>query len=128
MKILKCNECGAVFEVVLEPKNGHIPEGFRELKAGETDGAMEKHVPVVEQDGHKLIVKVGSVPHPMTPEHYINAVWVEFEDGSYEKKVLTPEMEPQVHFCMKGKSGKVTVYEYCNLHGLWKTEYTLKEE
>lgn len=127
MKIYKCDDCGAVFELVVEPTKGAI-EGLREVKAGEVDGALEKHVPVVEQDGHKLIVKVGSVAHPMTAEHYINAIWVEFEDGSYAKKALTPDMAPEAHFCVKNKSGKVTVYEYCNLHGLWKTEFTLNAE
>ena len=47
MKIVKCNECGAVFEMVVEPKGGQLPEGFHEVKAGTTDGALEKHVPVV---------------------------------------------------------------------------------
>ena len=128
MKIVKCNECGAVFEMVVEPKGGQLPEGFHEVKAGSIDGALEKHVPVVEQSGHKLIVKVGSVPHPMLDEHYITAVWVEFEVGTVEKKTLNPGQEPQVHFCAKHRSGKVTVYEYCNLHGLWKTEFTISEE
>ena len=118
MKIVKCNECGAVFEMVVEPKGGQLPEGFHEVKAGTTDGALEKHVPVVEQNGHKLIVKVGSVPHPMLEEHYITV----------EKKTLNPGQEPQVHFCVKHRSGKVTVYEYCNLHGLWKTEFTISAE
>lgn len=127
MKIVKCDSCKAVFEVVLEPEQG-LPEGLREVKAGSVDGALEKHVPVVEQEGHKLIVKVGSVAHPMLDEHYVQAIWVEFEDGTYEKKTLNPGMEPQVKFCMKGYTGKVTVYEYCNLHGLWKTEFTVTAE
>ena len=128
MKIVKCNECGAVFEMVVEPKGGQLPEGFHEVKAGSKDGALEKHVPVVEQNGHKLIVKVGSVPHPMLEEHYITAVWAEFEAGTVEKNTLNPGQEPQVHFCVKHRSGKVTVYEYCNLHGLWKTEFTISAE
>ena len=36
------------------------------LKANTTDAAQEKHVPQVTVDGKKIIVKVGSVEHPMT--------------------------------------------------------------
>ena len=130
MKLLKCPICGNVVEMV---EDHGVPlmccgKPMVEVKAGEVDAAVEKHVPVVEQNGHKLIVKVGSVPHPMLEEHYITAVWAEFEDGTVEKKTLIPGQEPQVHFCVKHRSGKVTVYEYCNLHGLWKTEFTISAE
>lgn len=33
--------------------------------------APEKHVPVIEAQGSKVTVKVGSVTHPMLPEHFI---------------------------------------------------------
>lgn len=126
MKIFKCDECGAVFEMVLpatkEVEGGHK---LREMKPGTTDAATEKHVPVVNVvDGH-LEVKVGDVEHPMTPEHWITAIWVEFEDGAMRKVVLTPDQKPEAHFCLHGRTGKVTVYEFCNLHGLWKTEIEL---
>ena len=35
-----------------------------ELTANTTDGAHEKHVPVIEQDGDTVTVKVGSMEHP----------------------------------------------------------------
>ena len=58
----------------------------------------------------------------MTPEHLISNIWIEFADGSNKKVTLTSDDEPIAKFNIAGKSGKATVYEYCNLHGLWKTE------
>ena len=47
-----------------------IPFG-EEITANTTDGAYEKHVPVIEQQGDHVMVKVGSVPHPMLDVHWI---------------------------------------------------------
>lgn len=126
MRLFKNKETGALFELVLNGNEDVNVEGLVEVKAGTVDAATEKHVPVVEQDGKRLNVKVGSVAHPMTEEHYITSVWIEFEDGTIRRKGLTPSDAPETHFCLGDKTGKVTVYEYCNLHGLWKTEYTIQ--
>ncbi|MCF0260111.1 MAG: desulfoferrodoxin [Erysipelotrichaceae bacterium] len=96
-----------------------------ELKAGTTDAATEKHVPAVSKEGNELKVQVGEVKHPMLPAHWITNIWVEFEDGSVDKKTLLPGEEPAAVFDVTGKSGKAAVYEYCNLHGLWKNEIDL---
>ena len=96
-----------------------------EVKAGEVDAAVEKHVPVVNVEGDYLVATVGEVLHPMTPEHLISNIWVEFSDGSAMKVTLTPEDKPEARFNIAGKKGKATVYEYCNLHGLWKAEVEL---
>ncbi|MBB5183622.1 desulfoferrodoxin family protein [Catenisphaera adipataccumulans] len=129
MRLFKCDECGNVYEMV-EQTCGCTPvccgKPTRELKAGEVDAAQEKHVPAVSQTGKTLNVTVGSVEHPMTPEHHITAIWVEFEDGTSMKAGLTPAQKPTASFDVSGKSGKATVYEYCNLHGLWKAEFTIE--
>ncbi len=41
------------------------------LTANTTDGAYEKHVPVIEHTGDYVTVKVGSVAHPMLDAHWI---------------------------------------------------------
>ncbi len=97
----------------------------KELKAGTTDAALEKHVPAVTKDGDKLHVQVGEVKHPMLPEHWITNIWAEYPDGKVEKKTLVAGEEPVAEFDVKDVNGKVTVYEYCNLHGLWKKEIDL---
>jgi len=81
------------------------------------DAAQEKHVPVVEKTENGYKVTVGSVPHPMTEEHYIE--WIELlVDGRSCRKMLQVEDEPTAEFCIKAE--KVTARTYCNLHGLWK--------
>jgi superoxide reductase len=90
-----------------------------ELKANTTDAATEKHVPVVEQNQNTMTVKIGAVPHPMTEEHYIQWIAAVTENGIF-RKALKPTDKPETTFDCLDKV--VAVYEYCNLHGLWKTD------
>ena len=127
MKLLKCPICGNVVEMV---EDHGVPlmccgKKMEEIKAGAVDAATEKHVPVLKVDGDCLTAVVGDVMHPMTPEHLISNIWIEFADSSIKKVTLTSDDEPVAKFNIAGKSGKATVYEYCNLHGLWKTEIDL---
>ena len=88
------------------------------LKENTTDGAKEKHVPVVEKIDGGYRVTVGSVEHPMTPEHYIE--WIELiTPKGVLRRNLTPEDKPVAEF----KTDETDVYarELCNLHGLWKS-------
>ena len=101
-----------------------LGNGFVELKANTTDGAREKHVPNVEMDGDKVHVKVGSARHPMLDEHYIQFILLETTDMA-QVKYLKPNDEPEATFVLNGKEKPVAVYEYCNLHGLWKYEFNL---
>ena len=121
-EVYKCTHCGNVVEVV---HGGKAPliccgEPMKLLREGETDGAMEKHVPVIEKTENGYKVKVGSVDHPMTEEHWIE--WIELiADGISYKKFLNPGEAPRVSFSLSGEK-PLAVYAYCNLHGLWKTE------
>ena len=81
-----------------------------------TDGAYEKHVPVIEQTGDHVTVKVGSVAHPMLDVHYIEWIVLETATG-YQKHDLKPGDKPEAHFAVT--EPVVAAYEYCNLHGLW---------
>jgi Desulfoferrodoxin len=55
----------------------------------------------------------------MLPEHHIE--WIALVSGDKaELKFLKPGEEPKAEFA-EVESG--TVYEYCNLHGLWKAEF-----
>ena len=99
---------------------GSSIENLKSLKANTTDAAVEKHVPVVSVENGMVKVQVGSNPHPMLPEHFIEWVYVQTENGG-QRKVLKPGDEPHVTFSL-GDDKAVAVYAYCNLHGLWKTE------
>ena len=87
-----------------------------ELIANTTDGAHEKHVPVIEVSGDTVTVKVGSVEHPSLDAHYIEWIVLVTETGM-QMKWLKPGMKPEATFKVIDKP--VAAYEYCNLHGLW---------
>ena len=85
------------------------------------DASVEKHLPMVTRlDDCRIKVEVGSVPHPMTEDHHIAFIYVETENGGIRID-LSHEGKAEAEICVC--SGKpVAVYEYCNLHGVWKTE------
>ncbi|HAH79017.1 MAG TPA: desulfoferrodoxin [Ruminococcaceae bacterium] len=121
IEFYRCEVCGNI--VALLKKGGGTltccGQAMTKLKANSTDGAKEKHVPVVTREGGRLKVAVGSVPHPMIPEHHIE--WIALVSGRrLEFKYLKPGEKPEAEF-EDAESG--TVYEYCNLHGLWKADF-----
>ena len=114
--------CGNIIEKI---EDHGVPviccgEPMKEFKAGETDGAMEKHVPVVKAEGDVIRACVGEVTHPMTEEHYSQWIYLETENGG-QRRAFKPGDTPEATFCT-GEDKPVSVYAYCNLHGLWKTE------
>ena len=126
MKLFRCRHCGNIAHKIYDSKVPMVccGEPMGELVPNTSDGAGEKHVPVIERDGNVLRVFVGEVPHPMIKEHYITHIFVEYDD-----KLLIASLhydnEPHTLFHIGDYKGKVTVYEYCNIHGLWKAEYEI---
>ena len=61
-----------------------------ELVPNTVDAAVEKHVPAVEKTADGFKITVGSVTHPMDPDHYIQ--WITFvaDDGITYRKFLSP--------------------------------------
>lgn len=123
VKVYQCKKCGNMLDVVID--GNVVPvccgEEMTLLEANTTDAAGEKHVPVIEQDGNNVVVKVGSVPHPMTEEHLIQFVLLETENG-VQRVNLTADNEPEAKFTLVDGDKVVAAYEFCNLHGLWKAE------
>lgn len=121
MKFFKCNTCGKIVSMIKETAVPTICCGapMQELVPGTTDAAVEKHVPVYTVDGDKVSVKVGSVEHPMLPEHFIEWIAVETNFGCHFRK-LSPSTPPSATFVLSEGEEVVSVYEYCNLHSLWK--------
>lgn len=121
MKFYQCSHCKNIITFV---DNKGVPvmccgEKMQELVPGTTDAAQEKHVPVVEKDGNKVTVCVGSVTHPMMEEHHIAFIAIETKQGS-QIKYLKADEEPKAVFSLAKGDEFVAAYEYCNLHGLWK--------
>ena len=122
-KFYRCAKCGHTVVVVKDACDSLTccGEKVEELVAGTTDGAREKHVPAVKIDGQKVCVQVGEVEHPMMEKHYIQFIVVETDKG-YMTKFLKPEEKPAAEFVLAEGEKAVAVYEYCNLHGLWKKD------
>lgn len=123
LQIYKCELCGNIIEVVHGAGGVMLCCGqpMQLLKANTTDGAKEKHVPVIEPVNGGYKVKVGSAPHPMEAAHYIE--WVELIVGEEAyRKFLHPGEAPEATFMINVPDGVVvSAREYCNLHGLWKS-------
>ena len=122
MKFYKCEICGKIVAMVKETPVDTVccGQAMRELVPGTTDGASEKHVPVYTLEGNTVRVKVGSVEHPMTDAHHIEWIAIETENGN-QRKELKPGDKPEATFALVPRDKVKSVYEYCNLHGLWKT-------
>ncbi len=105
VKVWECRNCG------------HIV--VSEIVPGTTDAAVEKHVPVWTVENGIVHVKVGSVEHPMLPEHYIEWVSLQTKQGN-QRKELHPGEKPEVCFDLCESDEVEAVYAYCNLHSLWK--------
>lgn len=121
MKFYQCSHCKNIITYV---DNKGVPvmccgEKMQELVPGTVDAALEKHVPVVEKDGNKVTVKVGSVTHPMLEEHHIAFIAIETKQGSQIKYLKAGEA-PEAVFAIADGDEFVAAYEYSNLHGLWK--------
>jgi superoxide reductase len=119
LQIYKCGVCGNIAEMVHAGAGQMVCCGqpMTLFKENTTDAAKEKHVPVIERTAEGLKVKVGSVPHPMDQNHYIE--WIEvIADSKAYRQFLNPGESPEASFAIKAE--KVVAREYCNLHGLWK--------
>ena len=123
MKILKCEMCGNIVtyldQKVCVPKC--CGETMTELVPNSTDAAPEKHLPVVTVDGQTVTVSVSSTEHPMAEDHYIQFIILETSCGA-QIKYLAPGGKACAAFALAEGETAVAAYEYCNKHGLWKTE------
>lgn len=117
----RCEICGNMVALI-RSGGGTLTccgQNMTKLEANTTDAATEKHVPFITREDGKIKVQIGSAIHPMLPEHHIE--WIALESGDrLEIAYLKPGMDPKAEF-NDAESG--TVYEYCNLHGLWKAEF-----
>ena len=121
MRFFKCEVCGNIIAMV---HSSGAPvsccgKPMKEIIPGTTDASVEKHVPVYEVVDNIVNVKVGSVDHPMLEAHYIQWIALQTNLGN-QRKELKPGQEPKAQFALLPGEKVVAVYEYCNLHGLYK--------
>lgn len=140
MKGFICEECGFV-SLKGAPDNcpvcGAPRKSFQEkdtIKTVNDEGPSEKHVPVikiVKQCGlmgegcTDVHAKIGEVAHPMEAKHSIQFIDFYVDDEFVERVTLTPSLNPAAGAHVKANSGKLTVIEFCNLHGHWISEQNL---
>ena len=121
-QIWKCEICGNIIDVVHSGVGQLVccgqPMVLMEPQYTEA-GGYEKHLPVVEVEGGKYTVKVGSDEHPMIDDHWIEWIALDTVDGVL-RKYLNPGEKPMAVFTTKSKV--IQAREYCNLHGHWATK------
>ena len=121
-KFYICAHCRNIVEMVYDTdiKLFCCGDEMKELVPNTVEASGEKHVPVAKVEDGKVKVNVGSVDHPMIPEHSIQWLYLETDKGS-QRKYLKPGEAPNVKFLLSDEK-PLAVYAYCNLHGLWKTD------
>lgn len=121
MKFYHCKHCGNIVTYVEDhgPRIVCCGEEMDEMIPDTVDASKEKHVPVVLVSASNVTVKVGTVAHPMTAEHYIGWIALQTKAGC-QLKMLNHTGAPEAHFALADGDELVAAYAYCNLHGLWK--------
>ena len=130
--IYKCSICGNIVELLYSGGGQLVCCGqpMILLSANTVDASHEKHVPVIEVTDEGVTVTVGSVPHPMEPEHYIEWIEISRGEGKTMKHYLKPGDKPQISCkckcddtcdCGCNSTENITARCYCNIHGLWQS-------
>jgi superoxide reductase len=120
LQLFECEVCGHIV-MVFGDGDGALTccdQPMTLMTENTSDGAKEKHVPVIEKTANGYKVKVGGVPHPMEEKHFIQ--WVELlTPDTLQCKFLKPGDAPEAEFSTDATDA-VSAREYCNLHGYWK--------
>lgn len=118
-----CRHCGNIIAMI---RDEGVPvyccgEKMQKIHPGDTGASREKHAPVWQMEDGGVVVTVGAVPHPMTPEHYIQWICLETEKG-LQVRHLTPQDPPEARFSLDVGDTVQAVYAFCNQHELWKSQ------
>jgi superoxide reductase len=124
MLFYRCNLCGNLVELIINGGGELIccGEPMEKLIPKEKEEGNEKHLPVVEIKGNEVTVKVGNVAHPMTDSHHIEWILI-FYNNKIQKIKLNYTDDPKATFIVEEDFNDMEIYEYCNIHGLWKSTY-----
>lgn len=104
------------------------------LQANTEEASTEKHIPEVSIHramfpcrDNMVVVKIGNEPHPMVKEHHIKFIYLETQNGGQiiHFDEFGPGTKAEAHFCLY-EDKVLTVYSYCNLHGLWSMKVTCR--
>lgn len=124
MKFYKCKMCGQIVGMVKETGVPMIccgQEMEEIIPIDKEEGLSEKHVPVFKINKGKVITQIGSIPHPMTKDHYIEWVALVTNKGN-QRKSLKPGDAPNVVFMLDDDEYVEEILAYCNIHSLWRVK------
>ena len=115
-----CKHCGNVITYLNNSgvKVKCCGEDMELINPNISDGAKEKHIPVIKELDDSLEISVGEVMHPMSKEHLIDWIYIETPNGGRIINFKDTD-EPTIKI---PKEEVINVYSHCNLHGLWKLE------
>ena len=113
---------GVVFHQCMDDhkKELYSDDKLTELLPNTFDASKEKPLHVIDINADFVTVHVGNILHPMDTNHYISFIYLETENSGYIK-YLNPGDTPSATFYVKDEK-LIAIYEYCTLHGLWKTD------
>ena len=122
MRFYECPYCGNIITYQREVRLAASCCGrvMLEAEPNTADASYEKHKPELEIDGNNVMVRVGKLLHPMENAHHIQWVILETSHGYY-KRHLQPGADPVARFTLQDCEKVRSAYEFCNLHGLWKS-------
>ena len=123
LQFYKCDICGNIAQILHEGEGNLVCCGqeMNLLEAKSDETMAEKHVPKFFSDGELDFIQVGSIPHPMQDEHYIEFIQAVSDDKNcLVTRFLYPNQEPKMS--LNKPENLIKAYEYCNIHGLWEGE------
>lgn len=120
IKFYRCEVCGQIMVAIGEIANPLTCCGkdMKLLVPNMVEASAEHHIPVYTRIGHKVIVEVGELEHPMSEAHHIEWVCLVTNLGVQWHPLEFDDM-PTTTFRIKGSEAILAIYAHCNLHGLW---------
>ncbi len=120
MTFYRCSHCGNIIAHIHDSgvRCYCCGEEMEPLSPNTSDGAGEKHIPVLSIEGNEVKVSVSTVEHPMLEQHFIEWILLETKQGR-QRKLLKPGDIPTARFLLTEGDEVIGAYAYCNLHGLW---------
>jgi len=121
-KFYYCEDCETL--LILLQESG-VPmmccgQPMIELVPGAVSAPAQKHRPVFRTEGNKVLVTVGTQPHPMETYHRIQ--WIALQTRqTVQYRKLEPVQPLSVSFAICEGDEVEAAYAYCSLHGLWKS-------
>lgn len=116
-KFYLCKKCGTLI--------GMLNDSGEAVKC--CDNGMERlhavsrgHVGV-RIDGNQVFVDFSRVPHTVGHDHHIGWAYIKTAMGG-QRRVLYPEMKPEVKFSLNDGDEFLRAFVYCSHHGLWSSD------